>query len=135
VFFRAEPVERREELFDREREAEELERGIKRVPITLVLGVRRVGKTSLVKAVTSGMKRVYIDLREFEWRREIYLDDLLDKLRLALPRDRRLLGLLSAIEGVSVAGFEVKFRRGDERPGLNRLLETLNEWGNPRESP
>jgi len=135
VFFRAEPVERREELFDRERESEELERGIKRVPITLVLGVRRVGKTSLVKAVTSGMKRVYIDLREFEWRREIYLDDLLDKLRLALPRDRRLLDLLSAIEGVSVAGFEVKFRRGDERPGLNRLLETLNEWGESEGEP
>jgi len=135
MFFRAEPVERRKELFDRVRESEELRRGIERVPITLVLGVRRVGKTSLVKAVTSGMRRIYIDLREFEWCRQMYLDDLLDKLRLALPRNKRLLDLLSTIEGVSLSDFEVKFRRGNERPRPNRLLEKLNEWGESEGEP
>jgi len=135
MFFRAKPAERREELFDRERETEELKKGIEMSPITLVLGVRRVGKTSLVKVVTNEMRRVYIDLREFEWRRQVYLDDLLDKLRQALPRDKKFLDLVSAIEGVSVVGFEVKFRRGDERPSLNRLVETLDEWGESRGEP
>jgi len=135
MFFRAVPAKRREELFYRDKEAKELEKGIERVPITLVLGVRRVGKTSLVKAVTSGMRRVYIDLREFEWRREIYLDDLLDKLRLALPRSRRLLELLSTIEGIIVNGLQIKFKRGDERPSLHRLFETLDEWGKSEGEP
>jgi len=139
VFFRAEPVERREELFDREREAEELERGIKRVPITLVLGVRRVGKTSLVKAVTSGMKSVYIDLRKFEWRRPVRLKDFLDELRVTLPWKWRLSDLLSAVkntfENLSVFGSGVKFRKGYKRSSLYRLFETLNRWGESEGEP
>jgi AAA+ ATPase superfamily predicted ATPase len=44
------PKSRREDLFDRERELSELYRDVGRgYPVVLVLGVRRIGKTSILR--------------------------------------------------------------------------------------
>jgi hypothetical protein len=57
------PIERPEELFDKE-EFEGLRRALTTRTITVV-GFRRVGKTSLVKAATYGLPRIYVDARRF----------------------------------------------------------------------
>lgn len=49
MLFNPRPKERLEELFDREKELKLLERAVS-TPVTLLLSVRRVGKTSLLKA-------------------------------------------------------------------------------------
>jgi len=54
MYFRPTPVERPEELFDREEEVKALREALGRSPMVVVVGVRRVGK-SLVKAATFGM--------------------------------------------------------------------------------
>ncbi|MEM1526298.1 MAG: ATP-binding protein [Ignisphaera sp.] len=73
VFFDR-PIEKPNELFDREKEFEALKNAISSRAITIVVGVRRVGKTSLVKAVTYGMPRIYIDVRKFEFSQYITYD-------------------------------------------------------------
>jgi len=94
--------------------------------------VRWVGKTSVVKAGTYGMARIYIDARAFEERPYISYGDLLEalrrELRRLLPVHRRLGELLARVRGVSVAGVDVRFEAGRGAPSLSELLQALDEW-------
>lgn len=63
MLFREGPVDRPEELFDREEEFKELRDALNGRRLVLLLGVRRVGKTSLARAATYDRSRVYVDLR------------------------------------------------------------------------
>ena len=63
MLFLDRPAEKPEELFDREEGLERLRRAAEARRLTLVVGMRRVGKTSVVKAGTYGMARIYIDAR------------------------------------------------------------------------
>jgi hypothetical protein len=128
MLFREGPVDRPEELFDREEEFKELRDALNGRRLVLLLGVRRVGKTSLARAATYNTTRVYVDLREFEWRQYVTWDDFYAALRTALPRSKKALDLLSRISGVSVAGFTVEFARGRGRPPLPEVLRALDEW-------
>jgi AAA+ ATPase superfamily predicted ATPase len=128
MLFREGPVDRPEELFDREEEFKELRDVLNGRRLVLLLGVRRVGKTSLARAATYDRARVYIDLREFEWRHYVAWDDFYAALLTALPRSKKALDLLSRISGVSVAGFTVEFARGRGRPPLPEVLRALDEW-------
>ncbi len=74
------PAERPEELFDRIEEARRLAEAVLSRAATLVVGMRRVGKTSLIKSVTYNLRRIYVDARAFEERRYITYADLLDAL-------------------------------------------------------
>lgn len=58
------PKTSRDELFNREMELEELHRSMERgyLPIA-VLGIRRIGKTSVLKTFLGEIKGIYIDLR------------------------------------------------------------------------
>ncbi|ACB39381.1 AAA family ATPase [Pyrobaculum neutrophilum] len=128
MLFREGPVERPDELFDREAELEELRRALGERRVVALLGVRRVGKTSLARAATWDLPRVYVDVREFEWRTYVTWDDFYGVLRSALPRSRRLLEALSKISGVSVAGLEISFAVGRGRPPPAELLKALDRW-------
>jgi len=58
------PKTSRDELFDREMELEELHRSVGRgYPLIAVLGIRRIGKTSVLKTFLGEIKGIYIDLR------------------------------------------------------------------------
>ena len=65
MLFDLRPKERRGDLFDRERELEALVRGLERHPIVLVLGPRRVGKTSLIRVAVgeASARHVILDVR------------------------------------------------------------------------
>ena len=127
------PAERPEELFDRTEEARRLAEAVSSRAATLVVGMRRVGKTSLIKATTYNLRRIYVDARAFEERRYITYADLLDalarELKRLLPLHKRLGDLLRSVRGVSVAGLSLEFERGRKAPRLAELLEALDRWG------
>jgi len=63
VLFDLRPKERRDKIFDREKEFEELEKSVERYPLTL-LGIRRVGKSSMLRAYLNENPGILIDCRE-----------------------------------------------------------------------
>ncbi|CUX77065.1 Function Code: 16.1 Conserved Hypothetical [Thermococcus chitonophagus] len=59
------PKEKKEELFDREKELFELMHSVVNYPITVLLGIRRTGKSSIIKVSLneSDVTGIYIDVR------------------------------------------------------------------------
>ncbi|WP_367270932.1 hypothetical protein [Thermococcus sp.] len=66
MLFDPRPKERRDEIFDREGEIEALLNGMKNYPITLLIGIRRVGKSSLLRVALNECDEIglYIDARK-----------------------------------------------------------------------
>ncbi|WP_238842107.1 ATP-binding protein [Sulfolobus sp. E11-6] len=66
MLFDPSPKDNRKDFFDRENEIEKLKE--LRAPITLVLGLRRTGKSSLIKIGINelNLPYIYLDLRKFE---------------------------------------------------------------------
>ncbi|MFA4719469.1 AAA family ATPase [Pyrococcus kukulkanii] len=64
MLFDLRPKERREEIFDREKEFDELEKSVEKYPLTLILGIRRVGKSSILRAYLNENPGILIDCRE-----------------------------------------------------------------------
>ncbi len=57
MLFDPKPKERREDLFDRDEELRRLRLGLS-YPVTLLLGIRRSGKSSLIKVLMNEEKDV-----------------------------------------------------------------------------
>lgn len=132
LLFDPRPKERVEELFDREREVELLMKAIAN-PLTLLLGVRRIGKTSLLKSFLNslGAPYVYLDLRVLEdagyGRAQLYRL-LSDSVSSCASRWRRVLEYFKGVRGVSVSGFSVEFEWREQSLTLSTLLSRLNEY-------
>ncbi len=128
MLFDERPKRTREELFDREREIEEIEKNINR-PLLVITGIRRIGKTStlLVALNEIGIDHVIIDcrrLKENYGRQELYnlfsnsFSSILDKIR----------NILSGVRGVSIAGSTVEFKwKGRQSLSLADLFDHLNK--------
>jgi len=54
VLFDLRPKQRREDIFDRKKEFEELERSISTYPMTLLLGIRRLAKARFSGHISAG---------------------------------------------------------------------------------
>jgi len=130
------PVEKPEELFDREKEFEDLRKAIARYAITIVVGFRRVGKTSLIKSATFDMPRVYVDVRKFEVLQYITYDMFLDELKKSLSSflsfDKRIVEYLRIVKGVKIFEVGVEFSYGRSRPLFTSILESLDRWAGDR---
>jgi len=136
VYFDERPKERREDLYNRDRELELLKRYIlDGAPLVLLLGLRRSGKTSLLKVALSELREpaIFVDCRSLEERPavsmlELYsmLEEPMSKL---LGRWSKLRSFLEAVEGVMVHGIEVKFSWSKrKRTSLLELLKAINSW-------
>ena len=126
------PAEDPGELYDREVELGRLRSSALSRAITLVVGFRRVGKTSLVKAATKGMTRVYIDARRFEGMGYITVKDFLNEfaksLSQLLPLSRRLAEFLGRVRGVSIMGLSIEFGGQFRELSIPSILDALNDW-------
>jgi AAA+ ATPase superfamily predicted ATPase len=80
LLFSVRPKEKREELYDFDRELEELKESIKRNPITVLVGTRRTGRTSLLNVALNelGNPYIYLDLRRSVPPYKIFMDALED---------------------------------------------------------
>jgi len=99
----------------------------------LVLGIRRVGKTSLVKVSVKecGCPSIYIDGRELEecgYSTSCLYNLLSEELSKICGVWGSLSGYLRRVKGVSVAGLSIEFRSGRERPSLISVFRRLDEW-------
>jgi AAA+ ATPase superfamily predicted ATPase len=121
------PKSRREDLFDRERELSELYRGVERgYPVVVVLGVRRIGKTSILRVFLNEVDGVYIDMRGIVRRSDLEVR-LTDSLTSSLGRLRRF---LEGIRGVEISGLSLEIRwRGRNSVSLAGLLTEVNRKG------
>ena len=70
MYFDPKPKKRKEDLYDREKELEEFEKSLKTSPLTVVTGIRRLGKTSLILVGLSDKPSVVVDLRGVPQSRE-----------------------------------------------------------------
>ncbi len=125
------------EFFDREEELRLFTKYVQSSPLTLVLGLRRYGKTSLILTGlnTLGIKYVYIDCKALP-SGVFGLSDFMALLtqsinefigRYGMLRER-LLKLLSGIKGLSLGPVGVIINtRKFEPSGLIDVLHTLNE--------
>jgi len=127
LLFDLRPKTSRSDLFNREDELRELDRAVSHgYPLTLVLGIRRIGKTSIVKAFLEKHRGVYIDTRGVSRRSELY-ERIGDGLYNSLSRTRRL---LEGIRGISIASAGVEVRwRGSDSISFTGLLQEINKKG------
>ena len=127
MLFDPRPKSSRRELFDREDELGVLDGVVGRGdPLVLVLGIRRIGKTSLLKSFLEEWTGVYIDMRGV--RREVDLYERIGRgLEEGLGRLRRL---IEGVRGISIVGVEVEVKwRGRDSISLLGLLEELDKRG------
>ncbi|GAB6946204.1 ATP-binding protein [Vulcanisaeta sp. JCM 16161] len=126
------PAEDPSELYDREAEIKQLRFSALNRAVTLVVGFRRVGKTSLVKAATKDIVRVYIDARRFEGMAYMTVRDFLNEfaksLSQLLPFSRRLIDFLSRVRGLSIMGLTIEFSGSARDISIPSLFDALNDW-------
>ena len=126
MLFDPRPKSSRDELFDREEELKALDRFAERGdPLAIVLGIRRIGKTSLLKSFLSEWAGVYVDARGVRTRA-----DLFRAVGEGLSASRRVRMMLRGVRGVRVGPYGVELKwRGPDSLSLAGLLHELGRGG------
>jgi len=134
-YFDPRPKEKIEDFYNREQELKELiNYMVEGKPLILVLGLKRTGKTSLLKVALNeaNLPYIMIDCRVFESdtyiRRQDFVNVLERELRRLLGFHRGLLELLRGIRGVTVAGFSIKLNIRENKMLLSDILANINDW-------
>lgn len=121
---------RRQDLFDRENELDDLRNSLKD-PLTVVLGMRRLGKSSLIAVALDSQKceRITIDLRGVGPNPSPL--KVLERFESAINtlKSKRLWEKLSTISGVSLFSFGIQFSKSSKsRPGLQSLMDSIQDY-------
>ena len=131
------PKESRKDFFDREEEIEKIKSLSS--PITLVLGLRRTGKSSVIRITLSELNfpYIYIDLRKFEEKGYMSYKDLIlelqSEINRLIKRFPNMMDFIKRVEKVKIMGNEVKLKwGGEDRVSVSSLLELLNDWADDR---
>lgn len=139
MLFDPRPKESRSELFNRERELGLLELYVKGgSPLILCLGVRRVGKTSLLKVFLNenNYPYVYINARKLsEYQYNVAgLYKLFSESITHTRFSDRLAEYLRSLRGVKIevlgTGIEVGFDWRRREPSITSILEKFNDYAN-----
>lgn len=132
LLFDPRPKENIKELFNREEEIKLLTKAVA-TPVTLLLGVRRVGKTSLLKSFLNSLEApyVYLDLRILEdggfSRAQLYRL-LSDSISNCTFKWRKMLECFRGVKGVGISGFSVEFNWREQSLTLTAILNRLNDY-------
>jgi len=130
-YFSTAPKTNRKDLFDREAELAELLEALKGSwKFIILVGIRRVGKTSLLKVALNewGKPYIYLDLRGLKsYTDGAFYELFSDEVNEILPIRRRLLDYLKNVRGVTVTGFTVSFDLKDSKPSIIQLLRRIDE--------
>ena len=102
------------DLFDKEKQKRLLSALTSKVPLILLLGIRRVGKTSLLKAVLSELDKPYIfldakSLEEGSYSKAILYQMLAKEFSELSSQWKELAKFLGHIKGVHVARTYIEF--------------------------
>lgn len=135
------PKESRRELFDRERELNELDSFVRfGSKIALVLGIRRVGKTSLLKVFVneSNYPWIFIDARrlsEYGYSKIGLYKLLSEELNRRKKLLDRIMNYLKVIKGIRILGTHVEFDWREKELSISSILEKLDEYAEDEGSP
>ena len=134
MLFDLRPKERKEDLFGREKEVEELKKCVKNYPITLLLGIRRIGKSSVLRVALNDIKHgIYIDVRKMYFESGGWIttqtlssnfEEALNSLNLGVKKS--IIKFLSKIDGITIDGVSIRFKKDID---LSTMLESLNNVG------
>jgi len=135
MLFDIAPKTNKKDLYNYESEYLALKRAVKEEKLVVVKGIRRVGKTSLIKVVYSeiGQPKAYIDVRgispssSFEW--NAALIRCLSKLMETVDATKRITRFVKGIEvtsriGIFGAGAALKLRSYEN---IAELIEEVDE--------
>ena len=137
MLFDPRPKDNLKDLFDRESEISLLKSSLDS-PLIVIIGLRRTGKTSLIKSVLNETKSTYIflDMRRFENKDYIVYKDFVKSLERGINeitrKNKDLLSYLRHVQGVQVMGFSVSFSWGKEKVELSDLFSELNDWASEK---
>ncbi|MEJ5229641.1 MAG: ATP-binding protein [Pseudothermotoga sp.] len=132
MLFSLTPKAKKEDLFDRGREFEELDKLLRLYPIVVVSGLRRVGKSSLVRVFLNETNRphVFVDGRRLYESSKgnislLHLSKVLKDELSKFSKSQLVMNFISRIRGITVNGssLEINPRELD----LGDLFEKFNE--------
>ncbi|SMD31437.1 AAA family ATPase [Picrophilus oshimae] len=117
------------DLYDRRAEIERLQNGVK-YPLTVIQGLRRTGKSSLVKSVLNDM--IYIDIRKYSGKGYISYRDLIEEFNNAINRDLkdRLRDVFKNISGINILGNSISLSWKKNRVRLIDVLNAIDDYYN-----
>ncbi|MCS7365023.1 MAG: ATP-binding protein [archaeon GB-1867-035] len=134
-YFDLRPKRNRKDLFNMEEEIKEFTSIIKRkVPLALILGLKRYGKTSLVLTCLEELKipYIYIDCRLLPSLGALSINDFTSILIESIPTlarktRERIYRYLEKIEGITIAGIKLRIRPSKIKfQTLLSILEKIN---------
>ncbi|AMM53686.1 ATPase [Pyrococcus kukulkanii] len=138
MLFEIKPKSRRKDLYDREKELKEFRDALKLGEnLILILGIRRLGKSSLLNVALNESKLPYakIDVRSLYFTfgtipQDVLVREILESLLRSTRRFRKfrvgLERLVDSIEGIEVSGLKVRIGR---KVHLIDILEKIDSWG------
>lgn len=139
MYFDEKPKDKLQDFYNRKAELKGFLGALKAGrSLVLLLGLRRSGKTSLLRTGLGLAKLpcVIIDARELaQFQRASYRDllSILESAFQKLLRKRGLVDYLKRIKGVRIHGFELRFEWGKEnRLNIGELLEAADAWAEKR---
>lgn len=138
MLFDPRPKSHRSDLFDREEEINELKESLSKLPLTLLLGIRRIGKTSVLRVSLNELNvpHVYLDLRMLEeegYSRVTFYRLLSEALTDTASRWGKLISYLKSIKGVEIHGVKIEFDWREESLALAKILNRLDQFGKEAE--
>ncbi len=134
MLFDPRPKTSRKELYDREKELQVLEDFARKgSPLMVMLGIRRIGKTSLLRVFLheSGRPFIYIDARALEeqgFRREALYRMLSSELTRLRGKWTSLVEYLRILDGVEIGPALVRFDLVRSPPSLIEVFSRIDEW-------
>lgn len=133
MYFSLTPKSSKEHLFNRERELSKLNHFSKTGRIIVITGMRRIGKTSLLKVFLKQMKdqghsTIFIDCRSYEkinkFDRTAFDNKIVTELGKILQKNRSILKMFTKI---NLGGVELSFEKLQKDRDLLTFLELINK--------
>ncbi|BCU68039.1 ATPase AAA [Sulfolobales archaeon HS-7] len=134
MLFDTEPKTSLSDLFGREEEVEKLKGGLNE-RLILILGIRRIGKSSLILSTLNslGVDYAFVDVRKVydSSTRKVYVEKLLEEIYSSLTKLSKKAYVRNVFEKLGIEiEYPVRVRvKDDVKDSLNKVFEALNEIG------
>jgi len=131
LLFSVEPKNKSSDLFNREKEINNLTESAEKDKIIILYGLRRIGKTSLLKTYlnTTEHYHVFMDCRAFFTENRVdkvrFENELLSALTNEMKRNK-LISLLKNISSINLKGVELQFSGTKKTPSLAGVLKEVD---------
>jgi AAA+ ATPase superfamily predicted ATPase len=134
MLFDLRPKASKAELYGREDELKRITSSFKSdVPLILLLGVRRVGKTSLLRTALAETDEpsIYLDARRLDeegYSRSVLYEMLSEEVSRLSTKWNKIKGILGHVKGVHLEGAKIELDWAKDGLSLQSLLRSLDDW-------